>query len=381
MRPIAFPQQPMPAARPTAVDHYVTLGRSGLRVSPLCLGAMTFGNEWGFGVEKDASFELLDAYTGRGGNFIDTANIYNKGHSEAILGEYFEKRGRSGDRGRDRLVVATKWLGNMYPGDPNGGGSHRKSMIEGVEQSLRRMKTDYIDLLWQHFWDDHTPVEETMRGLDELVRSGKVRYVGFSDTPAWKCAQAQMLAHFRGWEPLCALQIEYSLLERTVEGELIPMAVEMGMGVTPWSPLKGGILSGKYTRENHPEEGEGRYKEDSRYLTETTYSIVDALKEIGDGRGVSPAQVALAWVVGRVGVASTIIGARKMDQLESNMDAIGIQLTDEEMSRLDELSEPKLNFPHDFLKNLSVGIQNGTTVNGRSSESWGGSPKNDGERW
>ena len=381
MRPTAAPQHPAPAKRPTALDHYITLGRSGLRVSPLCLGAMTFGNEWGFGVEQDESFKLIDAYTERGGNFIDTANIYNKGHSEAIIGEYFDKRGKGGDNGRDRLVIATKWLGNMYPGDPNGGGAHRKALIESVEQSLRRMKTDYIDLLWNHFWDDHTPIDETMRALDRLVQDGKVRYIGLSDTPAWKCAQAQMIAEWRGWEPLCALQIEYSLLERTVEGELIPMAVEMGMGVTPWSPLKGGILSGKYTRDNHPEEGEGRYKQDSRYLTEKTYTIVDKLNEIAKKHGKSPAQIALAWVVERTGVASTIIGARKMDQLKANMDAVAIELGQDDHDALDELSTPALNFPHDFLANISTGIQNGATINGRNADEWGGSPKSNGERW
>lgn len=381
MRPHVQPQHAVPADRPSALDHYVTLGRSGLRVSPLCMGAMTFGNAWGFGVEEDESFRLIDAYLDRGGNFIDTANIYNHGHSEAIMGNYFAKRGRSGDRGRDRTVIATKWLGNMYPGDPNGGGAHRKALVEGVEQSLRRLQTDYIDLLWLHFWDSLTPVEETMRSLDDLVRDGKVRYIGFSDTPAWKCAQAQTTALFRGWEPLCALQIEYSLLERTVEGELIPMAIEMGMGVTPWSPLKGGILSGKYTRDNHPKEGEGRYKEDSRYLTDKTYAIVDALEEIGKEHGRSPAQVALAWVTGRAGVASTIIGARRMDQLESNLDAMSIVLTSAQTAKLDGLSTPMLNFPHEFLSNIRAGIQNGTTVNGQAAEAWGGSPKNDNERW
>jgi aryl-alcohol dehydrogenase-like predicted oxidoreductase len=208
-----------------------------------------------------------------------------------------------------------------------------------------------------------------------------VRYIGLSDTPAWKCAQAQTIAEWRGWEPLCALQIEYSLLERTVEGELIPMAVEMGMGVTPWSPLKGGILSGKYTRDNHPKQGEGRYKEHSRYLTEKTYSIVDALKEIADKHDRSPAEIALAWVTSRTGVASTIIGARRMDQLESNMNAIAIELDDDDIDRLDELSKPALNFPHDFLENISAGIQNGATVNGRTAEEWGGAPKDDSERW
>ncbi len=364
---------------PTQLDHYVTLGRSGLRVSPLCLGAMTFGTEWGFGVEEEESFALIDRYLDAGGNFIDTANIYNKGHSEKILGDYFAKHAGSAVRGRDRLVIATKWLGNMWPGDPNGGGAHRKSMVDAVHHSLRRMRTDYIDLLWLHFWDRHTPVDETMRSLDDLVRAGKVRYVGFSDTPAWKCAQAQMIAEMRGWTPLIALQIEYSLLERTVEGELLPMARELGMGVTPWSPLKGGILTGKYARGKMPERG--RYKEDSKHLNDTTFAIVDAMEEIAGDRGCTIAQVALAWVRERPGVQSTIIGARTMDQLESNLASLGISLTKAQTERLDELSAPSLNFPHEFLEFVRTGIQNGTTVNGVESEPWSGSPQSDDERW
>lgn len=369
---------------PTALDHYVTLGRSGLRVSPLCLGAMTFGTEWGIGVEEDESFAIIDAYLGRGGNFIDTANMYNKGHSEVILANYFKDRHGVGQQGakfpeRDRVVIATKWLGNMFPGDPNGGGASRKAMIESVDHSLRRLGTDYIDLLWQHFWDRHTPIDETMRALDDLVTSGKVRYVGFSDTPAWVCAQAQTMAHFRGWSALIALQIEYSLIERTVEGELIPMAREMGMGVTPWSPLKGGILSGKYQKGTMPDEG--RYQEDSQHLNDRTWAILDALAAIAEDRGCSVAQAALAWVRQKPGVTSTIIGARRMAHLEDNLGSLDVDLTKAQMETLDEASRPKLNFPHDFLGFVTDGIQNGTTVNGRPSKTWGASPQEHAERW
>jgi aryl-alcohol dehydrogenase-like predicted oxidoreductase len=229
------------------LDNYVTLGRSGLRVSPMCLGAMTFGEDWGWGSSVADTQAILDRFLERGGNFIDTANAYTKGHSEKIIGDHV---GRHPSK-RDRVVLATKFLSNLYRGDPNGGGAHRKAIVSACEQSLRRLQTTYIDLYWMHAWDATTPIEETLRALDDLVREGKVRYIGFSDTPAWKCAEAQTIARFRGWAPLIALQIEYSLLQRTVEGELIPMALELGLGVTPWSPLKSGVLSGKYTRDKH----------------------------------------------------------------------------------------------------------------------------------
>ncbi|MEM1165047.1 MAG: aldo/keto reductase [Planctomycetota bacterium] len=372
----------MPA---TQLDHYVTLGNSGLRVSPLCLGAMTFGTEWGIGAEMDDSFKQLDRFYELGGNFIDTANMYNKGESEVILGSYFRGKAGKGQRGvefpfRDRWVIATKWLGNMYPGDPNGGGASRKALMESVEQSLRRMRTDYIDLLWMHFWDQHTPIEETMRGLDDLVTSGKVRYLGFSDTPAWKCAQAQTTAHFRSWAPLIALQIEYSMIERTVEGELIPMAQELGMGVTPWSPLKGGLLSGKYKKDQMPEQG--RMKEDNPLFKEDrTWKILTALEAVSGETGRSMAEVALAWLRAKPGVASIIIGARTIEHLESNLASLTVDLTDEHIETLDEASKPKLNFPHDFLQFVRTPIHNGTTINGVSTERWGASPQNDAERW
>ena len=229
-----------------SLDQYVTLGNSGLRVSPFCLGAMTFGDDWGGGSSVADAESIVTKFMERGGNFIDTANAYTKGHSEKIIGDYIHKHGIR----RDQLVIATKFFANLFPGDPNGGGASRKSIAAACDESLRRLQTDYIDLYWMHLWDRYTPIEETMRALDDLVTSGKVRYIGFSDTPAWKVAQAQVTANFRGWAPLIALQIEYSLIERTVEGELIPMAAELGLGVTPWSPLRGGVLTGKYTREN-----------------------------------------------------------------------------------------------------------------------------------
>ncbi|MEY2469704.1 MAG: hypothetical protein QOF21_2402, partial [Actinomycetota bacterium] len=259
-----------------ALTDYVTLGRSGLRVSPFCLGAMTFGDDWGWGASAAESEAILSHFLERGGNFVDTANVYTKGHSETIIGDFI---GRDRAR-RDRTVLATKFIGNLYAGDPNGGGAGRKAIAAACEQSLRRLQTDYIDLYWMHMWDKHTPIEETMRALDDLVRAGKVRYIGFSDTPAWKVAQAQTLAQLRGWTPLIALQVEYSLIERTVEGELIPMALELGLGVTPWSPLRSGVLSGKYTRENAKTAKADRGERVTQFLDERTFAIIDELARL-----------------------------------------------------------------------------------------------------
>jgi aryl-alcohol dehydrogenase-like predicted oxidoreductase len=288
------------------LDHYVTLGRSGLRVSPLCLGAMTFGDDLGAGSSVKDSEAILDRFLERGGNFIDTANFYTKGHSEKILGDHL---GRHASK-RDRAVIATKFTANLYLGDPNGGGAGRKAIIAQCEQSLRRLQTDYIDLYWMHIWDRNTPIEETMHALHDLVTAGKVRYVGVSDTPAWKVAQANGIAGSRGWSQFIALQVEHSLLERTVEGELLPMARELGLGVTPWSPLKSGVLSGKYRREN-----DGKHTPDRGHfvlsaLGDRAYTIVEKLVAIAGDLDTTPARVALAWVVGRPGVTSPIIGAR-----------------------------------------------------------------------
>jgi aryl-alcohol dehydrogenase-like predicted oxidoreductase len=345
------------------LNHYVTLGKSGLRVSPLCLGAMTFGDDWGWGASVAESEAMIARYMERGGNFIDTANMYTVGHSERIIGDFIGHDRRR----RDRVVIATKFFGNMYLGDPNGGGTNRKSIIMACEQSLRRLQTDYIDLYWMHQWDRFTPIEETMRALDDLVRDGKVRYIGFSDAPAWKVAEAQMLARFRGWAPLIALQIEYSLLERTVEGELIPMAQELGLGVTPWSPLGGGVLSGKYTRENAAQAKPGRGERVTMRLNERAYTIIDELRRIGRELGKPPAAVALAWVQNKPGVASTIIGARRLDQLDENLAALDVTLAPEQVAALDRASEPTLNFPALFLRWGSMMMQGGTTINGQAA--------------
>jgi aryl-alcohol dehydrogenase-like predicted oxidoreductase len=360
-----------------ALTDYLTLGRSGLRVSPLCLGAMTFGEDWGFGSTPTEAAAILGRYLARGGNFIDTANVYTKGHSEAIIGETI-----GGNRTRrDRVVIATKFFGNLYPGDPNAGGAGRKSLIAACEQSLRRLKTDYIDLYWMHCWDHHTPIDETMRALDDLVRTGKVRYIGFSDTPAWKVVEAQMLARFHGWAPVTAIQISYSLVERTVEGDLLPMAREFGLGVTPWSPLAGGVLTGKYTRENASTKTADRGERVTSALTERNFAIVDELLRIARELGTTPSAVALAWVQTQPGVTSTIIGARRLDQLDQNLAALDVKLDAAQAAALDRVSKPALNFPAGFLAFAPSFMHAGATVNGEPSQVPPQMPKSDAERY
>ena len=342
------------------LDHYVTLGRSGLRVSPLCLGTMTFGEDLGWGSSVEESEKIIDRYIELGGNFIDTANFYTKSHSEKIIGDHI---GRHAAR-RDRLVIATKFSGNLYPGDPNGGGSGRKSVIAACEDSLRRLQTDYIDLYWLHNWDVHTPIDETMAALEDLVRAGKVRYLGVSDTPAWKVAEANVTARFRGWSAFIGLQIEYSLLERTVEQELVPMARELGLGITPWSPLKSGALSGKYTRKNAGQlKGDRGFFLDP-FLNEKTYALVDELEVIAKQHDSTVARIALAWLRGQPGVTSTIIGARRISQLEDNVQALAVNLTADNLSRLDALTKPALGFPQHMQAWFPAIHNGGTSVNG-----------------
>lgn len=351
----------MPLDQPLA--QYVTLGRSGLRVSPLCLGGMTFGEDLGWGTSVEESQQIIDRYIELGGNFIDTANFYSRSHSEKIIGDHI---GRHPAR-RDRTVIATKFSGNLYPGDPNGGGSGRKALIDACENSLRRLQTDYIDLYWLHIWDANTPIEETMSALDDLVRAGKVRYLGVSDTPAWKIVEANVIAHFRGWSSFIGLQIEYSLLERTVEQELIPMAAEFGLGITPWSPLKGGVLSGKYTRANSGQQQADRGAIIDFFLDEQTYTLIDELGIIANAHETTVASVALAWVQAQPGVSSTIIGARRLSQLDDNVRAAAVNLTPDELGRLDALTKPIFGFPNNILEMAPGLINGGTTVNGVSA--------------
>jgi len=343
-----------------SLDHYVTLGRSGLRVSPLCLGAMTFGEDLGWGSSVEESQQIMDRYIELGGNFIDTANFYTKSHSEKIIGDHIGKHAAK----RDRLVIATKFSGNLYPGDPNGGGSSRKTIVASCENSLRRLQTDYIDLYWLHNWDKHTPIEETMAALEDLVRAGKVRYLGVSDTPAWKVAEANVTAKFRGWSQFIGLQIEYSLLERSVEQELVPMALELGLGITPWSPLKSGALSGKYTRKNAGTVKADRAMFIQGVLNEKTWTIVDELETIAKSHDSTVARVALSWVQSQPGVGSTIIGARRLSQLEDNVKALEVTLTKDELAKLDALTKPTFGFPQSMEPFFPAIHNGGTMVNG-----------------
>ena len=364
-----------------SLDSYITLGRSGLRVSPFCLGAMTFGEDFGaggpgFGSSVEDSEAILAHYLERGGNFIDTANGYTRGHSEKIIGDFF----RQGKGRRDRAVIATKFFMNLFAGDPNGGGAGRKAIIAQCEESLRRLQTDYIDLYYLHNWDRFTPIEETMKALDDLVTAGKVRYIGISDAPAWKVAQAQVMAHFRGWAPVIALQIEYSLMERTVEGELTPMAAELGLGVLPWSPLKSGALSGKYTRANGVKM-QGLRGARLGGLTEKQYDIIDAVGKVAAECGADASTVALAWLKAQPGVSSTIIGARTLQQLDANLKALDLTLTADQVATLNEVSKPTLNFPADFLTHSPSYSHAGATVNGVASERTFLVPTDGSPRW
>jgi aryl-alcohol dehydrogenase-like predicted oxidoreductase len=328
---------------------YKLLGRTGLRVSELCLGTMTFGEDRRWGATKEECGRILDAFAEAGGNFVDTANVYTNGSSERITGELIASE-------RERWVLASKYTVNLRPGDPNGGGSHRKSLVQALEASLRRLGTDYLDLYWVHVWDVFTPVEEVMRGLDDLVRSGKVLYVGVSDTPAWIVSQANALAELRGWTPFAGVQVPYSLVERTPERELLPMAKALDLTVTSWGPLGGGLLTGRYgTDRQGPTEGTrlaGRIATygAERVLGERPLAIADAVNQIAATHGASATQVAIAWVRAQQerAVLVPILGARSRQQIDDNLGALDLELTGEDLARLDEVSRIDLGFPHDF---------------------------------
>ncbi|MFD4643123.1 aldo/keto reductase [Lentzea sp. NPDC058436] len=342
------------------LDHYVTLGRSGLRVSPFALGAMTFGEDPGAaGCSVEESERILKTYLDRGGNFVDTANFYTNGHSEKILGDFFRSNG-----GRDRVVLASKFFFNMHPGDPNGGGAGRGSVRRQLEQTLRRLGTDYLDLYWMHNWDRNTPVEETMRVLDDLVGSGKVGYIGFSNVPAWVTAQAQTMALLNNWTPLVALQVEYSLLARTVEGEVAPLARDAGMALVPWSPLKNGFLSGKYRR--NVQVSDSARAAFVNPPSEAEFEVIDVVQKIAAQLDASAAAVSLAWLRQRPGTVVPIIGARKLEHLESNLDEV--TLTPQQSAELDAVSKPELNYPANLHGELRAMLQfAGTTVDGEPS--------------
>jgi aryl-alcohol dehydrogenase-like predicted oxidoreductase len=342
--------------------NYKTLGRSGLRVSPLCLGGMTFGEDWGWGADEAESEKIIKQFMELGGNFIDTANVYTNNHSEKIIGNVIGSHSSI----RAGMVLATKFGMNVFPGNPNGGGNGTKAIIENVHHSLRRLQTDYIDLLWIHAWDWNTPLEETLRTMNDLVSAGKVRYIGVSGAPAWKIAQSQMFAQFRGWAPFIGLQIEYSLLERTVEAELVPMAMEMGLGITTWSPLRGGLLSGKYNRSNNGIVKDSRMQVIGREapLKELELAIIDKLEEIAAAHHTTVAAIALSWLLSRPGVCATIIGVRNIKQLEGNAAAIAIVLTDDEITALNSLSAPPVTFVNAHTDATLLGQYGGIEING-----------------
>ncbi len=334
---------------------YRLLGKSGLRVSEAALGAMTFGDDWGWGSSKDEARKVYDAFREAGGNFIDTANIYTNGTSESFLGEFMQDH-------RQSVVLATKYS-NAAPGtDPNAAGNQRKNMVQAVEGSLKRLRTDYIDLYWVHIWDQITPVEEVMRGLDDLVRAGKVLYVGISDAPAWWIAQANTLADLRGWSPFVGLQVEYSLIERTVERELVPMAKALNLGLTAWSPLAGGVLTGKYHAHGSSEPGRMSTDMMKDFMPDRqrTDRIVAAVKTVSDETGRRMAQVALAWLRYRPVPVIPIIGARKLTQLQDNLASFDLGLSTDQVKALDEASQIELGFPYNmYAKEFVRGIAYG----------------------
>ena len=325
---------------------YKLLGNSGLRVSELCLGTMTFGEDWGWGSDKEESRTVFQAFAEAGGNFLDTANIYTNGTSETLVGEFVK-----GDR--EKWVIATKYSLNTRPGDVNACGNHRKNLFQAVEASLKRLGTDYIDLLWLHLWDSLTPIEEVLRAFDDLVRMGKVLYIGISDSPAWIVSQGNTLATLRGWTPFIGLQIEYSLKERTPERELLPMAKALNIGVTAWSPLGGGVLTGKYNQPN-PVDGRLSMTDQPFQIFDRDLKIAETVLEIAREIEKSPAQVALNWLRNRPNSVIPIIGARKLSQLQDNLACVDFNLTGEQLQRLDNISVISLGFPQELLASQFV---------------------------
>lgn len=374
-QPDAGPDGAPPA--PTALARYRTLGRSGLAVSPLALGAMTFGTEWGWGADDATSRALFDRYLDAGGNFVDTADGYTGGRSEEMLGRYVRDRGA-----RDRVVLATKFSFGAEPGNPNAGGNGRKNARRALEGSLRRLGTDYVDLYWIHAWDTRTPAEEALRTMDDLVREGKVRYVGLSDVPAWYFARWQTLAQAHALTPAVALQLEYSLVERSIEREHLPAALELGAGVVPWSPLASGFLSGKYRRNPDGSFEGGGARLDvmkssgnpvfEKFTVDRNWAVLDAVRAVAAEVGRPVAQVALHWAATRPGVASVLVGATRPDQLDANLAALDFTLPDELRARLDAASAPEPGHPYLFFGPTMQAMLTGGVPVAAWHDQWGG---------
>jgi aryl-alcohol dehydrogenase-like predicted oxidoreductase len=319
---------------------YRLLGNTGLRVSELFLGAMTFGEQGGVGAPIEECRRMLDAYAGAGGNVIDTAINYRGGQSEEFLGELLAGR-------RDRFVVSTKYTVTRDPGDPNGGGSHRKNLRLSLESSLKRLRTDYIDLYWVHMWDRHTPIEETVAALHDVVRNGQVLHVGISDTPAWVVARANALAECRGQIPFAALQAPYNLLQRDIERDLLPMAEASGMTVAAWSPLAGGVLSGKF---NSGSRSAAPTRLDPASVSDDQRRIAKVVHDVADELGATSAQVAIRWVMTRSKKTHPILGARRLEQLLENLAAAQVDLPADALRQLDLAAPFDPGFPTTFIQ-------------------------------
>lgn len=351
-----------------ALDRYYTLGRSGLRVSPLALGTMTFGENWGWGASEEVARGMFDRYLAAGGNFVDTADLYTEGRSEELLGKFVADSGS-----RDRVVLATKFSYNAQPGNPNAGGNGRKNVLRAIDGSLRRLRTDYIDLYLLHTWDRITPAEEVLQTLDDLVRAGKIRYAGLSDVPAWYAAHLQTLARANGLHPLVSLQLQYSLVERNIEREYVPLAQELGLGITAWSPLAMGLLSGKYrpSEAGRDGDGDGRLQAVKSMglpalmdkFTPRNWATVGEVEQVARESGLSMAQVAVQWAARRPGLGSVILGARTLAQFEDNLAALDRPLDDALLRRLDTVSALPSQFPYSFFEaTQQVGIHGGVGV-------------------
>lgn len=337
--------------------NYKLLGRSGLRVSELSLGTMTFGEDWGWGAPKAECEKMLNLYTERGGNFIDTACNYTEGSSESIIGELTQGY-------RQKMVIATKYTLSMDKDDPNAGGNSRKNMVQTVERSLKRLRTDYIDLLYLHMWDFTTPIDEVMRAFQDLVSAGKIVYAGISDTPAWVISSANTMADLRGWAPFVAMQLPYSLAGRSPEREALPMAKALDIAVTAWGLLEGGALTGKYNKpSDEPKRNES--------ISDKSRNLASVVQDVAEGRGATASQVAINWVRQSTNnVMIPILGARTAAQVEDNLGCLDFSLTEKELKTLSEASPIELNWPRSFLesdgvRNLIFGNTFARTVNHR----------------
>ncbi|KAF9572239.1 hypothetical protein EC968_010105 [Mortierella alpina] len=340
----------------TALDRYVLLGKSGLRVSPLSLGTMTFGEEWGFGNNKEACKKIFDTYHERGGNFYDTANIYTNGDSERFLGEFMADK-------RSQCVIATKYsinpstteamAGRFNRPNPNAGGNHRKNMVESLDASLKRLGTGYVDILYVHLWEYRTPIQEVMRALDDVVRAGKALYVAVSDTPSWVVSSANTMADLRSLTPFIGFQTRYNLLNRSLESDIQPMCADMGLGIIPWSILAEGFLSGKHSKSKQDSSSKRQGFVKGHFKDDKNWQILDEVKAIAQECNRTPAQVSVNWMLQKPGITSPLVGARTLEQLEDNLGALDFTLSEGQMTRLDSVSNPKeWPFPQDVARNL-----------------------------